>query len=550
MATPEDLDRLRALLTQLTQIGSAQRGELIRAEDWNGLVRSVADIARAVLAADASPVIPPHDHLDQVTQEWLVPQLRDLLERGGLSDPAVQNRLSQIEQTLSRFSQKLDSNESKVEDFRGRITDVASRDLVRESAIANVRRAIDNVADPRPDIQAMRASLGVIQKDITTVQEIASRLSVDGVTVDVGQVVTRVNDLEQFRDRFRAANGELLDATTIERRLAEVSTRNVSQDQLTEALANVNVAISQDQIDGLQTRFETASREQVNAVLDNFRGEVNTTIGTRLGDVATLVSQNVNIALPGLTASITSTLNQHIDASERAAADAAVAVATRMLDDREKSIRADMATQLSDVTAGIIGSVRTEVSLQLATGLAGVTTGITATNARIDQLATVSNKQTEQLEAQAAATAQITQDNAALRVELRTLVRDEIGLQVSAINRSIDDRFTAFQKAQDDTLTAMAADIRTVALDAARKVAQDTATAASQATRTQVLAEMRSVAREEATILVRDQVRLAVTDAVKEHTASIPGLIATEIRRTTGTTLIDRIGRVVGGGNP
>jgi hypothetical protein len=552
MPTPEDLDRLRALLTQLTQIGSAHRGELIRADDWNTLVNSVADVARAVLAADAAPVIPPHQHLDQVTADWLAPQLRSLIERGPLADPAVQNRLSQLEQTLARFGQQLDSNEKKVDDFRGRITDVATRDLAREAAVTSVRRSLENVIDPRPDIQAMRTTLGAVQKDITTVQEIASKLTVGGVPVDVGQLVTRVGGLEQFRDTFRAANGELLNAAAIERRLAEVSTRTVTQNQLDDALKNFQVEIPQSQIDVIQTRLEASTREQVNGVMANFRGEVDTNINTRLAGVADLVSQRVNDALPGLTQSVTSSLNQRIDAAQKAAVDTAVAAAQKTLDDREKAIRADVASQISDTRASIAANIRTEVSQQLASGLTTINTNLAGAVSRLDTMTAQVNKQAEQLTSQAAAIAKVTQDTATLSNNLRTMVQSEISLQVAVITRSIDDKFAAFQKAQNDTLAAMSNDIRTAAIDAARKTALDTANASAQATRTQILAEMRSVAREEATALIRDQVKIAVTEAVKEQTASLPGLIATEVRRATSTTTVTTrpgVGTIVTGGH-
>src|SRR5512134_2041235 len=102
MPTPQDLERLRALLGQLTAIGGARRGELIRADDWNALVSAVEDIARAVLAIDPAAAVPSHEHLDQVTSAWLSPDLRELLERGPLADPAAQKRLTEIEQTLKR----------------------------------------------------------------------------------------------------------------------------------------------------------------------------------------------------------------------------------------------------------------------------------------------------------------------------------------------------------------------------------------------------------------------------------------------------------------
>src|SRR5688500_8373831 len=135
MPTTQDLDRLRGLLGQLTQIGEARRGELIRAEDWNALVLAVADIARAVLAADAAVAVPGHEHPDQVTAAWLSPDLRDLLERGPLADPAVQKRLTDIEQTLRRTRETQDASDKKVEEFRGRLSDVAARDVERQAAV-------------------------------------------------------------------------------------------------------------------------------------------------------------------------------------------------------------------------------------------------------------------------------------------------------------------------------------------------------------------------------------------------------------------------------
>ncbi len=126
MPTPQDLQRLRALLAQLMAIGNVQRGELIRAEDWNSLVTAVTDVAQAVLSVEATPTVPPHEHLDQVGSAWLSQQLRDLVERGPLADPATQTRLLDLDQRLKRLTDRLDEMRGRVDEFRGRMTDVVT----------------------------------------------------------------------------------------------------------------------------------------------------------------------------------------------------------------------------------------------------------------------------------------------------------------------------------------------------------------------------------------------------------------------------------------
>ncbi len=134
MPTAQDLDRLRALLAQLKQVGAVQPGEPILAADWNTLAGVIADLAQAVLAAETVATVPPHQHLDQVALDWFSQGVRDIIQRGPLADPATQNQLAGITQTLQRFGAGLDETRTTIEDFRGRLTDVATNDLARRSA--------------------------------------------------------------------------------------------------------------------------------------------------------------------------------------------------------------------------------------------------------------------------------------------------------------------------------------------------------------------------------------------------------------------------------
>jgi hypothetical protein len=536
MPTPQDLERLRGLLAQLTAVGNARRGELIRADDWNTLVAAVEDVARAVLAADPAAAVAAHEHLDQVTAAWLSPDLRELLERGPLADPAVQKRLTEIEQLVRRTREAQDTSDRKVEEFRGRLTDVAARDVERQAAVTSVRRAIDSVADPRPELQNMRSTLGVIQRDMSTVLDAASRLTVGGAVVDMGTVVTRIGELEQLRDRFRSANGELLDAATIETRIAELGTRSISQEQLDTILDTRPATLSDAQLEGLETRVGGELRGQVTGTLDSFRTEIRSDVAARLGAVDGLVATRISDALPGLTESVTSTLTPRIDSARQGAVQDALAAAQRAIATADAAARADFAGQIADATATLSSQLQTQIGQRLAAELATTTAAIAANGVRIDGLTTQANRLESTQASQALALAAIPQQIVALRVELRDTLLAEISLQTTLLTNSLNEQLVVFQKTQNDQLTTMAADIQLKATDEARRVAVETAQAESRTLRTQLLAETRAIAREEVSGALRDQVRLTVDAAVREQFAAVPGMVATEVRRVTSTT--------------
>src|SRR5262245_14935810 len=147
MPTAEDLTQLKTLLNQLLPIAQTRPGELIRAEDWNTLVGSVMSLARTLLEQDHPSEVPPHAHPDQVTPDWLSPVLRDQLQRGPLADPAMQSRLLAIEQQLRALLKQVDGQRDDLGGIRGRLTEIATRDIVRESAVTDVTRKVSGLND-------------------------------------------------------------------------------------------------------------------------------------------------------------------------------------------------------------------------------------------------------------------------------------------------------------------------------------------------------------------------------------------------------------------
>jgi hypothetical protein len=365
--------------------------------------------------------------------------------------------------------------------------------------------------------------------------------------VDVGQVAGKVSELERFRDSFKAANGEVMDAAAIERRLSEISVQFVKPGDLETTLRNWQVTISPEQLSGLEGRLSTSVTDQVNSKVAAFRGEVLGEVDRRLTAVGDLVGSRVNDALPALTQNLTATLQPRIDAVQQAAVDAAVTAAERSIATREQAIRTDFNAQVSDLRGGIQVSVRAEVAQGLASQLTAIQTNVTTALDRLDTLSARAAKADELSQSQTAAIAKLTQDAAALKNDIRTGLLAEIDLRFQAASRTIDEKLATFSKAQNDRLDAVSRDIAAKAVDEARRAASEAASNATAGTRAQLLAEMRSIAREEAGSLVREQVKVSVADAVKEQFTAIPGLISQEVRKTVGGGIGTRPNPNIGG---
>ena len=547
MPTPQNLQRLQALLTQLNTIANVQSGELIRAGNWNTLVGSVINLAQAVLASDLNEAVPPHEHPDQVSNAWLVPQLRELLERGPLADPAAQARLLELEARLKRLADKLEGNRDKFEEFRGRLRDVVTRDLEREVAVTNVRRVLDNVVDPRPDILAFRNTLSGIQRDMGTVLEAASQLTVGDAVVDLGTLVNQVADMMAFRERFRFGNGELLDAITIEQRLAEVTNRFVSNEQVDDLIRNRPVEIPDERLAAIETNIGNDLRGQVNGTLQSLTEQLRAEVDERLNSVGNLVGVRVTDAIPGIVQTVSNNLTGTIQTARMEAVNEAVALVRTDLNSQEESFRADLDRRLTQLRTNISETVRNEVGQRVTVELGALLTDVSNLGSRVATLSGETERTAETVKAHTTQIAGLPQEIANIRNDLRQTLLTEIDVRISNVRRTLDTQIMNFERSQNDRLDVVSADIRRQALEAANQIAATTAQNESRALRTQLIAEMRAVAREEVSISVSDRVNVAVRDAVRTEMASVPALISAEVGRLNRPG--GRIGgRVLGGG--
>ena len=252
MATVAELERLSALTKRLVPLAEVRTGALIRADDWNLLTLSVIELARAVLIESDSGAVDKHEHADQVDIDWLTPKLRRLLEQGALSDPVANRRLVKLERELDKSQRVADDIRLNIDRLNGNLDSIKVNDIARDSDLTILRRRFESRGDSRDEIFELRKSLGTIQENLDKTLEIGEQISVNGQLADLNGLFERVNGLENLRQQLTDANGNLLNASTLDIRLAELQTQFVNQTQLDSALEDVRNRPPTQLVDGLR----------------------------------------------------------------------------------------------------------------------------------------------------------------------------------------------------------------------------------------------------------------------------------------------------------
>ncbi|CRZ14807.1 hypothetical protein [Mycolicibacterium neworleansense] len=453
MASVADIERLKALTDRLLPLSSRARGEVIAAADWNTVVGALLEVARAVVADGTETAVPAHDHPDQVTLGWLDPRLRTLIEGGPLSDPVAAARVTSIERQAALVSGRLDEVNREVRDLRTVTSRQETNDLDRASALTVLSRTVSGMKDPRNEIAALRSSLDAIGATVSAVSSFATGLG----DITPAALLDGLNQVDQLRQRLTTPTGSLLDAAEFERRLTELQTTLVTEQELTDAIksrpARLTAAVKAELLEEtrvtaqrqaedsartlteamqvqLGTRIDEVTQSAVQAARSaaaDFRGELQATITT---DLTELIRQ-------GQTAS-DATLTERVDAAAsalRSAVDQRITELQGSLDDRvSAAITAARPELLAAFTATVDDRIR-GLTQQLSTfqvGLDEIQVGLNATNT---ELAAVQQRTNATLDSR----------DAALRAEMAT-ERRRVDGQLADMQRQIPPRSTGITR--------------------------------------------------------------------------------------------------------
>jgi|GEM_PF-455453 len=349
MSAVFELERLRALVERLRPLATVQRGDVIRADNWNVVVESLIELARAVTTLESEGNVPPHDHPSEVSLDWLDAKLRQLVERGPLADPVAVTRVSEVEQQAVRLSTEIASVGAKLTGLRERLDETITRDLVRESSIVKVTKKVDGIADTREDVLSLRQTMDTIRTDLTAAIQVRRLLEIDGKPVNMKVFDGRVAELEQLRERLVMPNGQLLDAVTIEQRLQEVENRFVTRDELEDILDGRQGKLSAEDFSRIERSLSASLEAGLDAMVKKSEERMRADFNTRFADVDKIVSRAVSDSITTLQKSLTETLRTDL---------------TKIVDDRTKNLQAEF--------DGRIKGLRDELGLTIERTFAGV----------------------------------------------------------------------------------------------------------------------------------------------------------------------------------
>ena len=390
MPTVAELERLDALIKQLQPLALKQRGELIAAADWNVAIGALIEVARATLTSGESDTVAAHEHNDQVSIGWLDPRVRQLVTGGGITDPAIDSEFRKLRRDLTGVVTRLDRVGAEVDTARTRLAEVATNDIVRDAAVTRIDRKVLGAAESREDIADLRTTLRTLETEVGRAVEVGALLEVNGQTVDVPGLVERVAAVETLRDRLTRPDGELLDATTFEQRLAEVQGSLVTSDALTTALADLRDDIGgggfdlNEVLDAARGAGRVAATESVNTLGTELRSSISTRFGEIDATVEAAVSRSTTALVDTVAGRVRSDIEPTIasgDAAVRAAIEAAldqrITAANQLVDQRLNAISASVTTQVAG-----------ELDTRLAAALGAFDTRVAGIETSVGQLST------------------------------------------------------------------------------------------------------------------------------------------------------------------
>ncbi len=509
MPTLADLERLRALTERLTPLGGAAQGELIRAEDWNTLVGAVGELARVVLAEDRQAVPVPHTHADQVSVGWLEPRLRALIERGPLSDPAAEARLQALEQRIERLAGRIEAVLGNLGEVRDRVTEVTTRDLVRQAEVLNVRRAVEGLDDGREAVRELRTTLGSLQRDVATAVTVGQRLTVNGSPIDFNQVFERLARTDELRDRLTAPDGTLLDARTLENRLTDLTNTLVTQATLDDALARVRRELSPDELGAIEGNLRNQLLEQFDRSLSGLGDELRAESNERFAGIDPRIESRIADAIPDISAVVLNSVRPEVSTLITTTRTDLETLIEKQTDVLGRRLTTDYSTQIEQLRSGI----GEQVGAALATRLDEQMGSFSRRLGQLEENVKPLSERVQQLEVDVRVIrgqgdllrTEIDLSAGRVRTELINTIDQRDQLQASRFDGQLRTLDAQISQRTTDAL----GDSRRIVLEEARSAARDAARLEAGGVETRLRTELGSLNRSALSELVRSEINAA-----------------------------------------
>lgn len=527
MPTVADLDKLHALIDQLLPLTTIQRGELIRAQDWNTVVSALIEVARATLSEDTTTTVPPHEHPDQVAPGWLTPSLRSLIERGPLADPAADARLSRFQSRLDILATQMDTGSQTVTNLRDRLNDAITKQLAFVNDLNNANRKIQGAADAREDVLSLRDSLGTLQQNLKEIM--AANLTVDGQPANLQAFADRLKGMEAFRDRLKLPNGDLLDAAILEHRLTDLTNTLVTQAQLDDALGTRTVRLSdQDRAqlrDQLSADLAASTRQMNEEAATRLRAEIT----DRLAGVDAEISRAVSDAIPGVRDATAAALRPEFQAALAAATEAGNARLEGRLTETSASLTNALGQKIDDVQRSIGSTIQAELAQRIPTAVADLNSRLDTLTARTQAAERRLSDHDQSFSALGTRIEAVSREDAAARSDIRNQITRDMDTKLRDLSTAVDSRLAAHTRDINVRIDTSLVGIRDTLLAGFSDTASQAAARQVGDMATTLRAEMHQAAQDEVAVSTR-QMQDMVAAQLQLAFADLPAVVDTHVR--------------------
>lgn len=543
MATTENLERLEGLVRTLTPLADKQRGELIEAADWNQLVDSVLEVARASLAQTVDETVPQHEHTDMVGVEWLTPKLRGLVSGGGLSDPASASAIAKLERKVDRLAARMDELSDKLGRVQADLAGVQTKDVVRQNEVTELGRKVDGVRDSRDDIAILRSSLDGISADVRTAVAAVGSLQSDGQLIDVAALVGRVDALDGLRDALTTPAGNLLSAAEYERRLEELRAQLVTEQELRNTLEELRGELGGFDAATLLDEAKAAGRAEVEAALDGFRDANSSDLDRRFAGLEATLADRVTTATEDLA---TSVLADARGQWEPALSDGLATLESniaRAEGARDDATRTALSQDISRVEASVAERASNAASDAVGTALAGVTGDIAANRDRLAGLADRATANTNAISANATKLETTRRNLEAADARLQQTLSTRIAELENGLDGRIDSRTSVLRDGLREDLrndvAALGRDLETRLGNTIRGAVVTEVGVTSGRLRSEISSMV-----DTEVAAVREDINTKIQAGLATNAARMSGMVTNEVRRATAD-LDGRVERAV-----
>ena len=233
MAEEERATAIGVLLERLGSLGGRAPGSVLTSDDWNGLVDAITSVARLSTAAGAGtpgPAPSPPGELPpgSVGLEELAPEVQILLRSGPFADPDKLGGRFTLERRLAAATERLSVLEGRLDALLAALHRTET-DLSRQgSDLRLVDQRVAGTGGLKTEVGDLRTLLGSVRTDVA--DALALRQELAGV--NLGELRASVTVLTEFRNAWRDPQGQPLTFAGLDRRLAEVADRAVTDAEL------------------------------------------------------------------------------------------------------------------------------------------------------------------------------------------------------------------------------------------------------------------------------------------------------------------------------